>query len=173
MSAGARHHASWIKLASWRDSTEPGTGYRTSSLGQPGDFSATVRQSTSGGDWRNPQRSFDWRVSRQRTMREGPDENGRWWSGDYASGTEVGFGKAKSAATKALKEHWTTHIEAGGDVGYGDAPTGEQIRQVMAASHRQPTRARQQAAETGELSGLPGTREPFLPWAAPDMEARA
>jgi hypothetical protein len=25
MSASARHHASWIKLASWRDSTEPGT----------------------------------------------------------------------------------------------------------------------------------------------------
>ena len=33
MSASARHHASWIKLASWRDSAEPGTGYRTSSLG--------------------------------------------------------------------------------------------------------------------------------------------
>lgn len=81
-------------------------------------------------------------MCRQRTEREGPDGRGQHWTADYASGSEPTLARAKSQATAALKHHRTDHILASGDVGYGDAPTGEQIREAMAEAGSQAPRGR-------------------------------
>ena len=46
--------------------------------------------------------------------------------------------RAKSEATKALRYLRARHIAAGGDVGYGDAPTGDQIRAYLASKKKTP-----------------------------------
>jgi len=137
MSTDPRHHDRWIKLSNWRDSKDHRTGLRASDLIQVADFCARVReQLTCDGDWRHLGREFAWQVDRQRTEREGTDGRGSYWEGPFATGAEPTLAKAKSAATAALRKHRMTHILAGGDVGYGSAPAGEQIRQALAGRRR-------------------------------------
>jgi hypothetical protein len=81
-------------------------------------------------------------VTRQRTEREGPDERGQHWTGEYAKGTEATMATAKTEATGALKRHRLAHILGGGDVGYGDAPTGKQIREALVARRSRKASAR-------------------------------
>ena len=84
---------------------------------------------------------YDWHVSRQRTEREAIplDRHGapQYWTGYLAQGTAGTFAHARSAALKELKRLRAAHIGSaetgGGDVGYGDAPTGEQIRAYLAS----------------------------------------
>ena len=116
----ARHGENWMTLSNFRDSTETGTGYRTSDIGRVADFSATVHERAPSGWHKGAQKNFDWRVFRQRTEREGPDQHGSHWSGDYASGLEHDIQAAKRAALAAMKKHRAAHIAAGGDYGYGE-----------------------------------------------------
>lgn len=129
----ARRHDSWIRVGNWHDTTDHQTGRRLSGLGRPSDFTGMIREEFRGSNWRRPGRVFTWRVCRQRTEREGPDDHGLHWSPDLASGEEPTLPKAKSAATRALRQHRMEHILVGGDVGYGHAPTGAQIRASIAA----------------------------------------
>src|SRR6266704_3630097 len=128
-----RGHHSWIKIKGWRDSVDPRTGRAHAQIGQPGDFTGAIAEESRGGSGRRPGRVFTWRVCRQRTEREGPDAHGLHWSPDLAAGEAPTLAQAKSAATTALRAQRMEHILAGGDVGYGDAPTGEQIRSSIAA----------------------------------------
>lgn len=147
-----RRHDSWLKVAGWTDSTDHQTGHRRSDIGQIADFSGQIREETRGS-FRRPQRVFTWRICRQRTEREGPDGRGQHWSGDLAEGEAPTLAKAKSAATTALRQHRTDHILAGGDVGYGDAPTGEQIRASIAA-RRALAPGQSMITERGEHEGV-------------------
>ena len=137
MSTDPRHHDRWMKISNWQDSKDHRTGMKASDLSQVADFCASIRERYApGSSWRRPEREFAWQVTRQRTEREGPDSRGSHWEGPYAMGTEPTMTKAKSVATAALREHRAAHILARGDVGYGDAPTGEQIRQALAGRRR-------------------------------------
>ena len=128
-----RRHDSWIRVGNWHDVTDHRGGRRHSNIGRPADFWGRIQEESRGSDCRRPERVFVWSVSRQYTEREGPDDHGLHWSPDLASGEEPTLPKAKSAATRALRQHRIEHILAGGDVGYGDAPTGAQIRESIAA----------------------------------------
>ena len=157
----ARGHDSWIKIKGWRDSVDHQTGRRQAQIGQPADFSGWISEETRGS-FRNPVRVFAWRISRQRTEREGPDEHGLHWAPDLAAGEAPNLAKAKSAATTALRAQRTEHILAGGDVGYGAAPTGDQIRASIAARRAlQPGQS--MVLESGELGGVQWERRLSMP----------
>src|SRR5258708_7347480 len=128
-----RRHDSWIRIAGWRDDVDHHTGRRLAQTGQPADFTGAIAEEPRGGIGRKPGRVFTWRICRQCTEREGPDAHGLHWSPDLAAGEAPTLPQAKSAATRALRQQRMEHILAGGDVGYGDAPTGEQIRSSIAA----------------------------------------
>jgi hypothetical protein len=132
----ATHHADWLRIGNFEDSKNSQTGAKTSTLFKIADFGANVHERF-GGTFQHPQSSFNWNVNRQRTEREGADARGSHWEGPLASGTEPTMAKAKSAALKAMKAKRAAHIAAGGDVGYGDAPTGDEIR---AATHVNPAK---------------------------------
>jgi hypothetical protein len=101
------------------------------------------------GGWRTGKMAYDWEIGRQRTEREPqpPDRNGapQHWESYLAHGTEDSLPEAKRAALAAMRDLRAAHIAAGGDVGYGDAPTGDEIRALA------PTAP---AAEPGKTSGL-------------------
>jgi predicted RNA methylase len=131
-------HAGWLRIGNFEDSRDSETGYPRSSLSQIGDFGATVRGHAV--TWTHPARGrpkpvmiYDWNVDRQRTEREGPDARGRWWESYLAQGEADTMAAAKSAALARMKELRAAHIAAGGDVGYGDAPTGDEIRSYLAS----------------------------------------
>jgi hypothetical protein len=108
-----RADASWIKLANWSDGGGFTPPYRkVSTLGRAGDFHAKVEEEHAADG-----RTWTWRVFRQRTTAEGPDEHGSWWTNDLETGTEPTRAKAKSAATRAMKRLRAEHLAAGGDVG--------------------------------------------------------
>lgn len=133
----ARHHADWMRVGNFRDSTDHETGYKSSSLWQTSDFGASVHEGHAAGTgWDSNAKQYKWNIGRQRTEREGPDAHGAWSEGPLATGTEPTMAKAKAAALKAMKQARAAHIAAGGDVGYGDAPTGAEIR-AAAKAHRQ------------------------------------
>jgi hypothetical protein len=149
----ARGHDSWIRVKAWRDSTDPTTGRARAHIGEPGDFTGAIAEESRGGSVHRPGRVFTWRVFRQRTEREGPDTSGSHWSADLGAGEAPTLAKAKSAATTALRQHRIEHILAGGDVGHGDAPTGEQIRSSIAA-RRALEPGQSVVIESGELDGV-------------------
>jgi hypothetical protein len=126
-------HADWIRVRGWADGKDARTGRRYSSIGQTADFCASVRERyVRGGAIRGRAVcDYDWNVSRQRTEREGPDARGQHWESYLAHGTSGTMAQARSQATKALRYLRAQHISAGGDVGYSDAPTGEQIRAYL------------------------------------------
>jgi len=137
----AKHHADWLRIASFEDSRDAQTGYQRSSLFKVADFGATVRARPAG--WQpskgrgRPKTTwiYDWVIDRQLTDREPRplDRHGRPrnWDVCLAEGTEPTIAKAKSAALAAMKQLRAAHIAAGGDVGYGDDPTGDEIRAAM------------------------------------------
>ena len=133
----ARHHADWMRIGNFEDGRETGTGYKTAGLSQIADFGTSIKERPTG-TFQHPGSAFDWRVSRQRTEREGPDARGQHWEGPLASGSEPTMAKAKSAALKAMKQLRAEHIAGGGDVGYQDAPTGAEIRAVTKTAKATP-----------------------------------
>lgn len=139
LQAVASKHDAWIRMSGWSDGVSRETGRLTSMIGEPGDFHAWVTEDLPRG-WvkRRPVgRRFSWRVCRQFTDREPQGPRGEHWSHTLASGEdEPTLAKAKSAALRELKRLRTEHIAAGGDVGYGDAPTGEQIRAYLAGRRK-------------------------------------
>lgn len=135
----AKHAADWMRIGNFEDSRDSQTGYPYSSLSQTADFGATIRGRAV--KWTHPDRgrpkpvmTYDWNVGRQRTEREGPDEHGRHWSSYLAEGSAPTMAKAKSEALAKMKELRAAHIAAGGDIGYGDAPTGDEIRAATAGT---------------------------------------
>jgi hypothetical protein len=150
----AKGHDRWLRIGGWSDSTDTTTGYRRSQLGQPADFHGAIsEQHASGTPWGSDAKECQWRVTRQRTEREGPDKDGLHWTGWLAEGTAKNLPLAKSAATKAMKQLRTDHILAGGDVGHGEAPTGEQIRESI-ARRRALEPGQSMVMESGELDGV-------------------
>ena len=133
--ADARKHDAWIRVSGWDDGKDLQTGLRFSSIGETADFFASVREwyvsARRHGSRVRYVYAYDWHVSRQRTEREGPDERGRHWTGYLAKGEADTMAHAKSAALKELRRLRAAHIAAGGDVGYGDAMTGEEIRAIL------------------------------------------
>jgi hypothetical protein len=118
----SQRDASWITRSSWRDDFDRETRRRNSSLGRPGDFHAGVREYivrwTGAGLRARPVFAYSWHVVRQRTMREGKDGRGLWWTGDLAAGEQDSMPKAKTAAMRAMRQLRARHLAAGGDVGY-------------------------------------------------------
>lgn len=148
-------HDDWIRVRGWADGRDTRTGRRYSSLGQTADFCASVRERyVRGGSIRGRTVcDYDWNVSRQRTEREGPDGRGQHWESYLAHGTAGTMQQARSEATKALRYLRARHIAAGGDVGYGDAPTGDQIRAYLASrtpAGRRRARAGQERDEAAQ-----------------------
>jgi hypothetical protein len=141
-----RRHADWIRVGAWEDGRDLQTGRAYSSLSQIADFGGTVREYPTAqtkpgrGGRRAVVMEYSWSVSRQRTDREGPDERGRNWSGYLAQGDEPTLARAKSVATSAIKRLRAEHIANGGDVGYGVAPTGEQIRSLASRAKSRASR---------------------------------
>jgi len=134
--ADARKHDAWIRVSGWDDGKDLQTGRRYSSIGEPGDFHAGVREYlTAQGRLvrgrRVPATGFDWHVARQFTEREPQGPCGEHWTGYLAEGEADTMAHAKSAALKELRRLRAEHIAAGGDVGYGDAMTGEEIRAIL------------------------------------------
>jgi hypothetical protein len=133
--ADTRKHDAWIRMSGWEDGRDSQTGRKWSSIGQTADFSASVREHyirwEGSGRRSRPVCAYSWHVVRQRTMREGPDERGRHWTGYLAEGEADTMAHAKSAATRELRRLRAEHIAAGGDVGYGDAMTGDEIRAIL------------------------------------------
>ena len=132
----ASRHDAWIRVSGWRDGKDYTTGRRYSSIGEPGDFHAGVREYlTAEGrlvrGYRVPVTRFDWHVTRQFTDREPQGPRGERWTYYLAEGEADTMAHAKSAALKELRRLRAEHIVAGGDVGYGDAMTGEEIRAIL------------------------------------------
>ena len=145
-----KRHAAWMKIGAFEDSKDYDTGYPRSQLGQIADFHATIkgRPDVSAG-WRSGKLLYEWEISRQRTEREGPDERGQHWDAYLAHGEEHSLPEAKRAALASMRELRAAHLRAGGDVGYEDAPTGDEIRAYAAdaraedpALRRSPRRTR-------------------------------
>jgi len=133
-------HDAWIRMSGWNDGRDTHDGLRYAHIGQPGDFHAGVREYLTAGSRlvrgrRVPVARFDWHVTRQFTDREPKqkDRHGREhnWTYHLAEGEADTMAHAKSAALKELKRLRAEHIAAGGDVGYGDAMTGDQIREIL------------------------------------------
>lgn len=127
----------WIKIKNFWKSQDARTGYLSWRLGQPGDFHGQIKQRPVG--WTHPQRgrpktvwTYEWAVFRQRTEREGPDDRGRHWSSMLSRGEADNLPDARRALVARMRELREAHIRQGGDVGYGDAPTGDQIRAELA-----------------------------------------
>jgi hypothetical protein len=124
------------RMSGWSDSRDHQTGRLTSSIGETADFCASIDQRYAGMV-RHPRRrpavtyTYEWRVVRQFTDREPQGPRGEHWSGTLAEGTADTLPHAKSAALAELRRLRAKHIAAGGDVGYGDAPTGDTIRAAM------------------------------------------
>jgi hypothetical protein len=132
--ADSRKHDAWIRVSGWQDSKDSQTGRKYSSIGETADFSASVREYAvrweGSGRRARPVCVYEWHVSRQRTMREGPGgpSGGSRWETYLAQGEADTMPHAKSEALKELRRLRAEHIAAGGDVGYGDALTGDEIR---------------------------------------------
>jgi hypothetical protein len=135
----ASGHDAWIRMRNWQDGKSTENYRLTSMIGEPADFHAFVREDLPCG-WKNRRpvgRRFSWTVCRQFTDREPQGPRGEHWSHTLASGEEVDtFAEAKSQALRALKRLRARHIAEGGDVGYGDAPTGDQIRAWLAGRRK-------------------------------------
>jgi hypothetical protein len=150
----AKGHDRWLRIGGWRDSADATTGERRSQIGQPADFFGAIsEQHATGTPWDSNAKECEWHVTRQRTEREGPDKDGLHWTGWLAQGTAKTLPLAKSAATKAMRQLRIDHILAGGDVGYGDAPSGEQIRDSI-ARRRALEPGQSMVMESGELDGV-------------------
>jgi hypothetical protein len=150
----AKGHDRWLKIGGWRDSADATTGARRSQIGQPADFHGAIsEQHATGTPWNSGAKECEWHVTRQRTEREGPDKDGLHWTGWLSQGRAKTLPLAKSAATKAMRQLRIDHILSGGDVGYGDAPTGEQIRDSI-AQRRALEPGQSVVMESGELDGV-------------------
>jgi hypothetical protein len=173
-----------MRVGNFEDSGESRTGHRRSSLFQVGDFGATV--SERAASWTRPKTgrpkpvfTYDWHVDRQRTEREPTplDRGGRpeYWETYLAQGQEPTMAAVKSAALKAMEQLRAERIASGGDVGYGDAPTGDEIRAATSSAHSgEPRAVRATAKHPGEAKeGAEALRTPHGPAAArrPDISA--
>ena len=180
----ARHHADWMRIGNFEDSRDSGTGYRRSSLFRVADFGTTV--SERAVSWTRPKTgrpkpvfTYDWHVDRQRTEREPTplDRSGqpKNWETRLAHGEEPTMAAARSAALKAMKQLRAEHIARGGDVGYGDAPTGDEIRAAANTAHSHGPRAAQAAAkhpgEAKEGAEAPRTPHGLAAVPRPDTSA--
>lgn len=127
----------WIKIKNFWESRDARTGYLRWRLGQPGDFHGEIRQRPAGWEHLPSGKPrvvwvYDWSVFRQRTEREGPDDRGRHWDPLLVTGQADSLPDARRALVARMRELREAHIRQGGDVGYGDAPTGDQIRAELA-----------------------------------------